>query len=113
MLKLDRKLENQENGCMKTTLELPDALVKQIKLRAVRRGQKLKDAIAELLRKGLNAANEPGPDDEGPAIRVDQSTGLPVIQCNRSASRDDEMTPERVANILLAQEVGWHDEASR
>ena len=38
---------------MKTTLDLPDALVKRIKLRAVHEGKKLKDAVADLLRKGL------------------------------------------------------------
>ena len=38
---------------MKTTLELPDDLVKEIKLLAVHQGMKLKDAIADLLRKGL------------------------------------------------------------
>jgi plasmid stability protein len=37
---------------MKTTLDLPDALVKQVKLRAVREGRKLKDLVADLLRKG-------------------------------------------------------------
>jgi plasmid stability protein len=42
---------------MKTTLDLPDDLVKEVKLRAVHEGKKLKDAVAELLRKGLaNAA---------------------------------------------------------
>jgi hypothetical protein len=41
---------------MKTTLDLPDALVKEIKLRAVHDGKKLKDIVAELLRRGL--ANE-------------------------------------------------------
>ena len=40
---------------MKTTLQLPDELVKEIKLRAVNEGKKLKDAVAELLRKGLDA----------------------------------------------------------
>jgi hypothetical protein len=41
---------------MKTTLELPDDLVKEVKLRAVYEGKKLKEAVAELLRKGLAAA---------------------------------------------------------
>ena len=41
-------------GMMKTTLDLPDDLVKEIKLRAVHEGKKLKDAMAELLRRGLS-----------------------------------------------------------
>ena len=40
---------------MKTTLELPDDLIKDIKLRAIHEGKKLKNAIADLLRKGLAA----------------------------------------------------------
>lgn len=42
---------------MKTTIELPDALVRRIKLHAVERDQKLKDTIAQLLEVGL--ANTP------------------------------------------------------
>ena len=42
-------------GGMKTTLELPDDLVKEIKLLAVHEGKKLKEAVEELLRKGLAA----------------------------------------------------------
>lgn len=43
---------------MKTTLELPDALMKRVRLRAVRHSQKLKDAIAQLLELGMAAAPE-------------------------------------------------------
>jgi hypothetical protein len=42
---------------MKTTLDLPADLVKEVKLRAVHEGKKLKDAVAELLRKGLTAGS--------------------------------------------------------
>jgi len=42
----------------KTTIELPDALMQQIKLRAVRRQQKLKDIIAQLLELGMAASPE-------------------------------------------------------
>ena len=42
----------------KTTLELPDALMQQVKLRAVRRHQKLKDVIAQLLELGMAASPE-------------------------------------------------------
>lgn len=47
---------------MKTTLEIPDALMRRVKLRAVKRSQKLKDAIAQLLELGMaatSAADEP------------------------------------------------------
>lgn len=38
---------------MKTTLELPDALLQRIKLRAVHRKRRLKDEVAALLEAGL------------------------------------------------------------
>lgn len=41
---------------MKTTLEIPDELIRRIKLHAVRRNQKLKDAVAQLLEAGMAAA---------------------------------------------------------
>lgn len=44
---------------MKTTLELPDGLMQRVKLRAVRRNQKLKDAIAQLLELGMAASPDP------------------------------------------------------
>jgi len=40
---------------MKTTLDLPDDLVREVKIRAVHERKKLKDAIAELIRKGMVA----------------------------------------------------------
>jgi plasmid stability protein len=111
LLVLDRKLGNQENGEMKTTLDLPDSLVKQVKLRALRDGRKLKDAVADLLRKGL-AADAASTGEEA-VIGKDKKTGLPLILCKKAASPEDKLTPERVADILLAQEVGWHHAASR
>ena len=39
---------------MKTTVELPDDLLKEVKLLAVDEGRKLKDVVADLLRNGLN-----------------------------------------------------------
>lgn len=49
-------------GRMKTTIELPDPLMRRVKLRAVHRNQKLKDTIAQLLEIGMAAA----PDVEKP-----------------------------------------------
>jgi hypothetical protein len=45
---------------MKTTLELPAELVKQIKFHALEEGKKLKDAVADLLRAGLSATSRGG-----------------------------------------------------
>lgn len=44
---------------MKTTLELPDDLMRAIKLRAAATDRKLKDVVAEAVALGLAAANEP------------------------------------------------------
>src|ERR1700688_1859909 len=96
---------------MKTTLDLPDALVKQVKLRALHEGRKLKDAVADLLRKGLGA--DAPPADEGPVIAKDKKTGLRLILCKKAAAPHDEITPERAADIFLAQEVEWHHGAGR
>ncbi|SRR5260370_36489715 len=98
---------------MKTTLDLPDALVKQVKLRALQDGQKLKDAVADLLRKGLSVAMNTEPYALAPVVTTDTKTGLPLIECKQAASAQEELTPERVAEILLAQEAGWQHAAGR
>jgi hypothetical protein len=41
---------------MKTTLEIPDELMRRVKIRAVQRNQKLKDIVAQLLEAGIAAA---------------------------------------------------------
>lgn len=44
---------------MKTTLELPDDLMRAVKLRAAATDRKLKDVVAEAIASGLAAANQP------------------------------------------------------
>lgn len=82
---------------MKTTLDLPDDLMREIKVRAAQQDRKLKDAIAELLRLGL------GQQDAGPA-EVRHRVDLPLVQCRHAATPEQEMTPARVAEVLLAEE---------
>jgi hypothetical protein len=82
-----------------------------VKIRAVREGRKLKDAVADLLRKGLAAAADAAPDHIDPEIIRDKKTGLPVIQCKRAAPPHREITPDRAAAILLSQDVEWHHAA--
>ena len=77
---------------MKTTLDLPADLVRDIKLRAVHDGRKLKDTMADLLRLGLSARR----------TRAGRSTRvrLPLIECRRPAV----LTPDQVAETLLMQD---------
>lgn len=54
---------------MKTTVDLPPELVKEIKLRAVHDGRKLKETLADLLRIGL-AQQSTG---QGTTVRADDA----------------------------------------
>ncbi len=82
---------------MKTTLELPGDLVREIKLRAVHDGRKLKDTVADLLRRGLATPAVTAP---AKARRVK----LPLIQGRKAAV----LTPEQIAEALNQQEAEWH-----
>jgi plasmid stability protein len=44
---------------MKTTLELPDELMRRVKIRAAEKNQKLKDIVAELIQNGFVASTQP------------------------------------------------------
>jgi hypothetical protein len=91
---------------MKTTLNLPDDLMRAVKLRAVEENRKLTDTIADLLRRGL--AQEPS---AAPTVR--NRVQLPLVRGAHPARPDEEMTPERIAQILLDQEAGWALDALR
>ena len=56
---------------MKTTLELPDDLMRRIKLRALHRNRKLKDEIAQLLEAGMaSAPNSKAPRKPPKPVRL-------------------------------------------
>jgi len=82
---------------MKTTVDLPDDLLREVKIRAVTENRKLKDAIADLLRRGLSQ-----PIATRRAVR--RRVTLPLVRCSREARPGEEMTPERVARVLLEEE---------
>jgi hypothetical protein len=83
---------------MKTTLDLPADLMREVKIRAVKENRKLKDAVAELLRRGLSRRIS------GP--KAGQRVTLPLVMCAHDARPEEEMTPERVAEVLLDEESG-------
>jgi hypothetical protein len=84
---------------MKTTLDLPDELMRAVKIRAVEENQRLKQTIAELLRRGLD-------QQRGTPAEVVRRVELPLVECAHDARPGEEMTPERVAEILLREEAG-------
>ena len=53
------KLESWKAGHVKTTIDLPEDLVKEMKFRAVREGRKLRDVAEEVFRRGLAATATP------------------------------------------------------
>ena len=72
---------------MKTTLDLPDALIREVKLRAVVQGRTVKDLVAEILRQGLGIT-PPGPPEKPPVgslVEIGES-GLPLIRCRPDAT---------------------------
>ncbi len=85
---------------MKTTIDLPGNLVREIKLRALHDGRKLKDTMADLLRRGLM--------ERQTKSAVSARVKLPLVQCVRPA----ELSPEQVSDALLRQETGWRHEGT-
>ena len=83
---------------MKTTVDLPDDLARAVKVRAVEENRRLKDTIADLLRRGL------AKEERRPAA-VRRRLELPLVECAHEARSGEEMTPERVADVLLDEEA--------
>lgn len=81
------------SGFVKTTLNLPDELVRQIKIRAAQENRKLQDLVAELLRRGLAATPEPR-----------RRVQFPLITGGHSAPSGFE-SPENLARILDDEEA--------
>ena len=76
---------------MKTTLELPDELMRRVKLRAVHRNQKLKDAVAQLLEAGIAALPTAEPPAHPPRpVRLKKLAPLTIddIEIAIAAGRD-------------------------
>ena len=95
---------------MKTTLDLPDELVREMKLRALMQGRTLRDLAADFLRQGLGmGASRPEipPPGSGVEIGVD---GFPIIRGGADA-------PARLmsneALIALEQDLQTREDMQR
>ncbi len=94
---------------MKTTLDLPDDLVKELKLRSVHERRKLKDVAAAALRRGLEikelAPAEASPLPEGLMLT---ENGFPVIRCGPDAPASRMTVEELLAleqHALLEEDL--------
>lgn len=96
---------------MKTALDLPDDLMREVRIEAAKRGAKLKDLIAELLRAGLDSPLSNG--GRGARLTMNPRTGLLVVADTRSPGTEAEMSPTQIAEILQRQEEEWTLEAGR
>jgi hypothetical protein len=82
---------------MKTTVDPPDDLMREVKIWAVTEKRKLKEAMADLLRRGLSRR------DTG--RKAARRVSLPLVRCAHDARGGEEMTPERVGRLLLAEDA--------
>ncbi|MHB8450798.1 MAG: antitoxin [Mycobacteriales bacterium] len=83
---------------MKTTLDLPDELVRAVKMRAVNEGRRLKDVMADLIRYGLTRETA---QSAAPPTKAQP----PLVRCACPARTEDEVTPDRAAEILHQEEA--------
>ncbi|MGO1539276.1 MAG: hypothetical protein ACTHZ9_13375 [Leucobacter sp.] len=81
---------------MRTTLELPDDLMRAVKVRAAQHGITLTEAFSELLRSGLSASERP----EQGARRVQ----FPLVRTGQ-ATEEADLSADRIADILSSSEA--------
>lgn len=98
---------------MKTTLDLPDDLMRAVKLRALQDGHELIEAVVDLLRKGLTVPavpRPPRPAREPARITKDPATGLPLVLGDPTAP-SCKMTIEE--QLALYQESQLQEDLER
>lgn len=91
---------------MKTTIDLPEPLVREMKLRAVREGRKLKEVAGEVFEAGLRASHVP---QKQTGYR--QTLDAPLFACDEASALAPGMT---VAELLrLEQSAQAEEDAGR
>jgi hypothetical protein len=92
---------------MKTTIDLPDDLVREVKIRAVMNRRTVRDLVADLLRQGLGLASPAVPGERPASTMVTIGEGgMPVIRC----AQDAPVTRMSVAELLALEERSQNEE---
>jgi hypothetical protein len=98
--------ENQKTSklpAVKATFDLPPELLKELKLRAVHEGRKLKDLATDLLVRGLAASPEPAPKK----VRIEmRANTVPLVRCAADAPASRMSTRE----LLAMEQATLHQE---
>ncbi|MEY3896107.1 MAG: hypothetical protein RLZZ214_1627 [Verrucomicrobiota bacterium] len=83
---------------MKTTLDLPDDLMRGMKIRAATQGRKLKDVIADAIRDSLVSKRET--TVEAPPLVISRSaSGFPYIKALPGAQKP-AVTAEEIQRLI-------------
>jgi hypothetical protein len=85
---------------MRTTLDLPDALFRELKSRAALRGLKMKDLLAELVADGLRAS--------GPRAAPTRRSPLPVARQAGCGPRIPARRNAELQRLLDAEDAKRH-----
>lgn len=94
---------------MKTTLDLPDHLMRQVKQRAVQQGRPIKELVADYIRQGLHGPAPLPPPTTGAVLEVD-AEGLPLFRSDPQPKR----LPIDVATALqLEQDTLMQEDRQR
>ena len=81
---------------MKTTLDLPDDLMREVKVLAAQNDRKLKDLLAELLRNGMSKSKNTS------SAPIRNRISLPLVDCGKPGGID--LSSEQIDQALLEQE---------
>lgn len=84
---------------MRTTLDLPDSLFRELKAQSAMRGLKLKEFVAELLQSGLaTQSSAPRPESR-------PRSPLPVIR-KATGVRHSALSNREIDALLVAEDAG-------
>ena len=64
---------------MKTTLEIPDHLMQQVKQRALQQGRPIKELVADYIRQGLHGMPQAPPQVGARVVELD-GAGMPLFR---------------------------------
>lgn len=99
---MDRKAFSHQNALMRTTLDIPDPLFREVKARAARQGLKLKELLTAYIEAGLRRPVVENPEGT-PRVR----SPLPV-----SIPRDPAAVPVRARTNAELHEILDEEDAA-